>query len=686
MIRAGTVPPVLVLAVCAISARFSTHPHINSEPAFLRGEEWASPAREIALKRYDEPSITTLTVFLLLGLHEFGTCQGGRSWMFGGMALRMAYALQLHRELDHDPLRQQDGKKAVLNCTDREIRRRTMWACFLMDRFNSSGTERPASANEENIKIKLPIKETYFQMDLSGPTELLDGSIADPVNPSDNQLAEAKDNMGVAAYIIRIIALYGRLVKYINLGGREQDGHPVWDAKSQFAELRKQAEGFRASLPASLQNTPETLKKHAAEKLGNQYLMLHIAANQVMLFLHRFAIPTAPGGSFPKEAPDAFVTEARTIAIDAATNISALLDDAMEHHVTAPFTGYCAFMSSAVHVWGSYSKIPTLEASSRANLARNVKYLHKMKKHWGMFHFILQNLKEIFHHQVDGPRSTGGKEQEEAATIFKYGDWIRKFTHGDSKTDFEDGTSKEKQEAAGAIGLSQESELQSVEEFFHKQSPPARVSQPRKPPKKRSRSDSQSEALQPLQPLRIMNQPNMQRHHQTDPTQPVLPLPAPIAQSPISPSFTPQRPDMYDARHSDVPSSYDLLSMPPSTNTHGFPQPLERHVLYGGYTGADSVPTAVSALDSLGSGTGNLNPAMHDPLAPQNQMWSASSAMDLQQQMMASGGGYGDMATGGWFMPFNMDPPDIGNEGDFQGFVGDQIMGDAMGGIPPPPQ
>ena len=116
-------PPVLVLAVCAISARFSTHPQINAEPAFLRGEEWASPAREIALKRYDQPSITTLTVFLLLGLHEFGTCQGGRSWLFGGMALRMAYALQLHHELATDPLSQKNDK---LSCTDREIRRRTM--------------------------------------------------------------------------------------------------------------------------------------------------------------------------------------------------------------------------------------------------------------------------------------------------------------------------------------------------------------------------------------------------------------------------------------------------------------------------------------------------------------------------------------------------------------------------------
>ena len=43
----GNVPPVLVLAVCALSARFSSHPALRSEPAFLRGDEWAERARDI---------------------------------------------------------------------------------------------------------------------------------------------------------------------------------------------------------------------------------------------------------------------------------------------------------------------------------------------------------------------------------------------------------------------------------------------------------------------------------------------------------------------------------------------------------------------------------------------------------------------------------------------------------------
>lgn len=618
--------------------------------------------------------------------------------MFGGMALRMAYALQLHRELKYDPSIQTDGKNTELSCTDREIRRRTMWACFQMDRFNSSGTERPASANEENIKIQLPIKERYFQMDIPGPTEFLDGTVPKAVGSNDsqandNQAAIAKENMGVAAYLVRIIALWGRLVNYINQGGRERDGHPFWDPKSQFAELRQQVEGFRASLPPLLQYTQENLKKHAVDRVANQFLVIHIACNQLMLFLHRFAIPTAPGGKIPEKTPKTFVAEARTIAVEAATNISTLLDDALEHHVTAPFTGYCAFLSSVVHVWGVYSKSATLEASSKANLARNVKYLQKMKKHWGMFHFIAQNLKEIFARHTEAAKGSGSECAIQDASVFQYGDWFQKYPHGVSETDYEDPAStKIKQEATNSCSLSQQSDLQSVEEFFHALSSPTRTGQQRTAPKKRSRSGNQTEQVAPLQPLNLISQPNLansQQHPQPDPNQPMLPLSAPIAQSPVSSSpYTPQHqqqhqqhPTLYTPTQPLFPQTYDMLSLPSSANTTTFPQPLDRHLLYGGYTGADSVPVPV-----LGTNPNNL--ANSAALQDQNQMWSAASAMDLQQQMMAAGaGGYGESGLGAWFMPFNMEPPihmgtpDMGGEGDFGVGVGGggfvtQVQGD----------
>ena len=676
---AGTVPPVLVLAVCAVAARFSTHPRVSSEPAFLRGEEWAAPAREIALKRYDDPTITILTVFLILGLHEFGTCHGGRSWMFGGMALRMAYALQLHRELDHDPLGQKNDKKTELSATDREIRRRTMWACFVMDRFNSSGTERPAFANEETIKIQLPIKEAFFQMEIPGPTESLDGTVPNPVSADTGHIPDPKDNMGVCAYMIRVIALWGQVVKYLNLGGKQKDVHKCWDPDSGYTWLKHQAEEFTATLPAPLQYNKENLKAHAAEKLANQFIFLHISINQIVLFLHRWSIPTAPGGGgVPEDAPQPFVAEAGHTAIEAANQISALLTEATDHHVVAPFTGYCAFMSSAIHVWGIFSKNPSLEASSKANLARNVKYLHKMKQYWGMFHFIAQNLKSIYRRHADASQGSEVKDDAQDSRLFQYGDWFQKYPHGVSQTDYEDPAIKVKKEPTEVTPLGQRSDLQSVEDFFHQLSPPARVTPQRKAAKKASRNVSQADRPRSLQPLQINAQTDLHQQSQLRQPAPILHISAPIAPNPMSPTtFAPSQ-TLYTPSHPKYPPSFDVLPMSPTLNSAGFPHQLDRHMLYGGYDGAG--PASAPPLSSLGPNPEDLNPALQDPTAVQPNLWSTTSGMDYQQQVIGGAGIYGDLATSAWFMPFNLNRPDIGVDGNFEEYVGDRGF-DGMGDV-----
>jgi len=498
-LEAGQVPPVLILAVCAISARFSNHPDVRTDPVFLRGENWASAAREIALKRYDAPNITILIVYLILGLHEFGTCQGGRSWMLGGMAQRMAYALQLHQDLGHDTNGGAKGSKTQLSFTDREIRRRTMWACFMMDRFNSSGTERPIFVSEQFIQSQLPIKEHYFQFEIPGVTETLENTVPEYTDPDTGQAINPKDNMGVAAYQIRLVSIWGQLIRYLNLGGKERDPHPMWSEDSGFFKLRNTIKQWKSSLPSSLAWTMENLQTHASDKIANQFIFLHIIHNQIVLFLNRFALPS-PGSrsSNVKDMPQAFVTDCGRTALEAANQISVLVNEAMDHRVVAPFAGYCAFFASTVHIYGVFSKNPALEASSKQNLAVNVKYLTKMKKHWGMFHWVTENLKELYRKHADaalrGPQPshtpTGQKTQE---TIFQYGDWFDRYPHGVSGTDYEEPMVEVKKEPGADAVLGQRSDLQSVEEFFSKLGPPTRTAQQKKAArKKRTKSEVQA--------------------------------------------------------------------------------------------------------------------------------------------------------------------------------------------------
>jgi hypothetical protein len=579
--------------------------------------------------------------------------------MLGGMAMRMAYALQLHRELDHDPLVRLKDKSSELSLTDREIRRRTMWACFLMDRFNSSGTERPPFASEESIEVQLPIKESHFQMEIPGPTETLDGSVPNPVVADAGQVSDPKENMGVAAYLIRIIALWGRVIKYLNLGGKSKDPHPIHHPDSQFAALKRQAGEYRASLPESLQYNAENLQTHAAEKLANQFLFLHVTYYQVILFLHKFAVPATSDVNLPNDMSKEFLSEAAHTAIEAATQISSILRETTDHLVAAPFVGYSAFVSSTVHIWGIFSKNPKLEASSKRNLGYNIKYLSMMKKYWGMFHYMVENLKDIYRQHEDTARKGSVPPEpiiKKEGAIFQYGDWFNKYPHGVSGTDYEDPAIEIKKESGNDAALSQKSDLQSVEEFFTTLShaPPARIETQRKATKRQPKGTVHQTTSQSV----IGNKNTVPvSHQQTQPHNQAL-LNMPLHQTSqhhrhsIDAALYSQ--SLY-SHHQALPLQYQPALIPLHQSSH-------LQDTFGGYSGTPS-------LDALTGGTlaGDLS-----------SLWDTQ--MDFSNLGGASmGTGYGDISSSAWFMPFNLHPPDIGADGEFIGLTGYEVDVDAEG-------
>lgn len=676
-LEAGQLPPVLVLAVCAISARFSSHPEVKTEPAFLRGEQWAKPAREIALKRYDTPNITILIAYLILGLHEFGTCQGGRSWMLGGMAQRMAYALQLHKDLDEGGQSKDQAGKSNLSFTDREIRRRTMWACFMMDRFNSSGTERPIFVAEPYIEAQLPIKEHYFQMEITGPTENLDGVAYRSVESDAGQVTDPKENMGCAAYMVRLVAIWGRLIRYMNLGGREHDAYPLWSTDSEFAKLKANIDSFKKALPASLRWSNENLQNHASDKIANQFILLHIILNQIVLFMNRFALPI-PGARpmFGKDMPQDFLGDCARAALDAASQISILVNEAMDHRVVAPFAGYTAFFSSTVHIHGLSSKNPAIEASSKQYLAWNVKYLSKMKKYWGMFYFVTEHLKELYRKHADaGMRAQQGTitpaDHKPQDAIFQYGDWFDRYPHGVSGTDYEEAAPEAKKEPGADAVLGQKSDLQSVEEFFSKMSPPSRAAAAKKAAR-RKRTKSTGEAANGK---KQSDDQSKQQQQESSKTQ------DPAAQQPQH-QYLDSQPHI-QIPHMDTlmqPQSFNSAMTSAGQNTNPFPQDLnndmallqaqqrmnpgvmsqlDRQMVLSSYAGIDP------------SSTGN---AMQPDLSSQFPGFDVGNALfDHNNPNNIAGNSDTDMSnwydqSSAWFMPFNVDPPS--GMGDDSGLFG----------------
>ncbi|EXM05154.1 hypothetical protein ACKRZS_011124 [Fusarium odoratissimum] len=691
-LKNGTLPPVLVLTVCAVAARFTSSPLVNSSgPEFLRGEEWASHARDICTRRYEWPNLTILTCLLILGLHEFGTCQGGRSWALGGQAIRMAFALQLHKDLEYDPSGR-TGPKKQLSFIDREIRRRIMWACFLMDRFNSSGTDRPMFIREDTIQIPLPVKEKYFQFDMPAPTEMLDGQVPHPASPNDGQLADARENMGVAAFLIRAIALWGRIITYLSQGGKDLDPNPMWEDESQYVKHLNDVVNLEASLPSSLKYSAENLDVHKTENTASQFLFMHICLQHNILFVSRAAMSARK----QQGVHDDFFSEASKRTFSAANQISELLREAEQSRcfVSAPFAGYCAFSSTTVHILGVISGNPNMKPTAEANLTTNVKYLHKMKKYWGMFHWMVENVRTQYRNALDAMRA-GANLQDRAAqsSFLQYGDWFNRYPHGLSDAEFMDpATHKRKDSGADGV-LEAKPELQSVEEYFstlptpqsveHKDTIRAVGPKRKQSAKKQAGLPTQSgQHLESMQGTDADSVSGAQERRFSGglglPSNSYNPLAVSNAQNPaFSTAMSPMSPANMTAfsHHAHTPTFFppELLAMNFGQGANGNIDPLDRQLVFGGYsldasTGLGGGQDIMSGLDwdAVASGA-------HPDGGLQGRRSTAKAGMNGQAAGMADGAGLsGPEASSAWFMPFNMEPPEMGQDPGFN-----------MGGIDP---
>lgn len=669
--------------------------------------------------------MTILTCLLILGLHEFGTCHGGRSWALGGQAIRMAFALQLHKDLEYDPARR--GHRTPLSFVDREIRRRTMWACFLMDRFNSSGSDRPMFVKEESIRIQLPVKESYFQLDMPAQTETLDGNLLSPGTPS--QKAQAKEHMGVAAHSIRAIAVWGRIVAYFDQGGKEADSYPIWDDRSGYMNLLQQAENLQQLLPEPLRYSADNLSLHVTERTASQYLLLHLSIQQNILFIHKAGVTLGNSRAGKKSSAD-FLAQASAKTVAAANKISEVLRDAEQAKcaLTAPFAGYCAFSATNVHILGIFSGKPTVKSAAEVNAGINIKFLRKTMRYWGMFHWMVENIRSQYRNALEASRSGKlGTQGSARWPVLQYSDWFNRYPHGVSELDVVEPTSQRKRDRGEDAVLEQKPELQSVDDFFSSLASPSSTDSraasqgpinKRKPPYRKptdmglQKVDTgikdtlagQSATGQPrIQAPQQHQQQQQQQSRQTTHLGGQSSGPGPVGYNPVTlphsqgqvyaamSPLSPAQVNPFGFQGQSPFFSSDMLqlnAMAQQSNnmSHG----LDGQLPFGGYSvGSGSQDMMNGNVANWGGGSkpqssAKMLPPGHRDMKMNTGPDSASHSRN-QGQIGAEGlsGFNGSDLPSGWFMPFNMEPPQSQdmNLSSETGATGDNIdpFGSAFG-------
>ena len=280
---------MLVLGILALTARF--HPAVVRHLCGGRGgekdrepvhasEHYATVLRALLVgsrgNYIGQPNLAKIQALLMLGLYEWGICNGVKAWIHVGLAIRMAQAMGLQFEDDQEyqplalssatrieALHLEIGESAPSNepldptshdaFVEEEMRRRTFWSCFIMDRCLSSGKFRPSMLMLDDVRLQLPCSQNAFLFGDRVCTALIDGncsgtgartklkaaafrqwlqkrtaeaeagtfpgeSFGDDVNDFQIQ-CEHGTSEGILSIHVRMVEIWGRIAKWTCAGG-----------------------------------------------------------------------------------------------------------------------------------------------------------------------------------------------------------------------------------------------------------------------------------------------------------------------------------------------------------------------------------------------------------------------------------------------------------------------------------
>jgi hypothetical protein len=177
--------------------------------------------------------------------------------------------------------------------------------------------------------------------------------------------------------------------------------------------------------------------------------------------------------------PQEFAISAQKIALDAATKIAEIIQESQDRgaHVVAPFTGYCAFNASLVHLVRMFHLQRSIQMEAKKHMETCLKFLLQLKQYWGLFHSITDNLKMLYKKFSESySRGTSLAAHREVSRMLQYGDWFLKYPQGFPPEDLQEDHTKGRvpgdvRSPSDDAALSHRPDLQTADEFFARLGP-----------------------------------------------------------------------------------------------------------------------------------------------------------------------------------------------------------------------
>lgn len=327
--------------------------------------------------------VYTIQAYLVLAVRELVSWTNHKAWVYAGTAIRMAQALRIGLEFDqrHSP-------------RQKEIRRRTFWSCFIVDRLISYSYNQSFTIDKLSVRVQLPCPENAFAFE-----EIYLGPSLESIVLGTNQLSR----LGVTPFYIKMVQLWGDMASLHLSGGRRRSKHAPTDPAGELYQNKKAIEDFASSLPPRLQWSAANYKLHQSTGQSQAFVNLNILLEHSRCLMHQEYLPQLDlqyalnlpmnestgydGAGLSLDHSDVAIISPCVAAVHSITDIATMLSTGTEQDretLQSTIIANAVMTASAVHLWILYTqtcdKCPKHVA--RANFYKLVDIIKSWQPRW----------------------------------------------------------------------------------------------------------------------------------------------------------------------------------------------------------------------------------------------------------------------------------------------------------------
>ncbi|CAO3700016.1 unnamed protein product, partial [Rhizopus stolonifer] len=283
---------------------------------------WVHVSKIIKLE-YLTPRYATIQALVLICTYPNTYKTFHTNWVRGGMAIRMAQELGLHRTMEKLPL----TKEMI------ESRKRLWYCVYITDRWNCACMGRPLAISDADCDIELPDVE------------------------------EGGKDYSVFVNFIKLSGILGEILSRICSPKAKARGHKSMHMYHTVQSIHAMLDDWSADLPLHLRIDPETTvvsKVTCIDQAGPLMICYHV----VLILLHRTFLVSNKDEILPELF--SISTESCATSAKSIIDIARILSPTTIAHFGWNFAGYAVFQASLIHLYNSTNPNPEL-----ANLSRD---------------------------------------------------------------------------------------------------------------------------------------------------------------------------------------------------------------------------------------------------------------------------------------------------------------------------